>query len=206
MEVSHLYGFLATVFRQEVSAEFLTRLRSPDVRATMEAGDVDLGERVFDGRESEVLEELAVEYAALFLGPGGHISPHESIYAEDVTGNLWGKETVAVKRFIKALGFEYDKDFSGIPDHISVELELMSELARREGVAWENGNRDEAANCLQYQQEFLRDHLATWIYTFCDKVVTAARLRFYRETARLLSDFIGGEEEEIEHRLAAAKA
>ncbi|MDH3671236.1 MAG: molecular chaperone TorD family protein [Gammaproteobacteria bacterium] len=206
MAVSHLHGFLATVFRQEVSAEFLRQLRSDEMRATLEAGDADLGERVFDGPENEVLEELAVEYAALFLGPGGHISPHESIYAEAGTGSLWGKETVAVKRYVEGLGFQYDKQYAGIPDHISVELELMSELARRESVAWENGDKDQAANCLEYQQEFVRDHLSTWVYTFCDKVVTTTQLPFYRETARLLADFLGGEEEEIDRRLAAAKA
>ena len=206
MQVSHLHGFLANVFRQEVSAEFLKHLRSEEIRATLTAAGAELGERVFDGAEDEVRVELAVEYTALFLGPGGHISPHESVYAEAGTGNLWGKETVAVKRYIEALGFQYDKKFTAMPDHISVELELMGELARRESVAWEHGDKDQAANCLEYQQEFMRDHLCTWIYMFCDKVVTTAQLPFYREMARLLADFLAGEEEEIELRLAAARA
>lgn len=206
MQVSHLHGFLGTVFRLEVTAAFLGHLRSEGIRTTLKAVGVELGERVFEGTQEDVLEELAVEYAALFVGPGGHISPHESVYKAGSTGGLWGKETVAVKRYIEALGFKYNDDFSGIPDHVSVELELMSELSKRESVAWERGDKDQAADCLKYQQEFMRDHLSTWIYTFCDKVITTAQLPFYREIARLLADFLAGEEEEIEQRLTVARA
>jgi TorA maturation chaperone TorD len=203
-QVSHLHGFLAAVFRNELSAELLRQLRSDELRTTLAAAGAELADSLSGGSEAELLEGLAVEYAALFLGPGGHISPHESVYAEGGTGNLWGAETVAVRRFIERLGFQYDKSYSGVPDHVSVELELMSELARRESVAWKNGDKDQAANCLEYQQEFMRDHLCTWIYTFCDRVVTTAQLPFYREMARLLADFLRGEEEDIERRLVAA--
>lgn len=206
MQVSHLHGFLSAIFRQEISADFLRQLRSNPVRTALGEAGTELGDRIFGGAEDDVLEELAVEYTALFLGPGGHISPHESVYDESGQGYLWGPQTVAVRRFVEMLGFRYDGQFGGMPDHISVELELMGELARRESVAWENGERDQAANCLKYQQEFMRDHLSTWVYTFCDKVVATAQLPFYREAASLLADFLRGEEEEIERRLAAAGA
>ena len=144
MQVSHLYGFLAAVFREELKADLLRRLRSDEMNTMLAAAGVELGPSLAHEGETELLEKLAVEYAGLFLGPGGHVSPHESVYAEGGTGNLWGAETVAVRRFVEHLGFEYEAAFEGIPDHISVELELMSELSRREGAAWEDGDREQA--------------------------------------------------------------
>ena len=82
---------------------------------------------------------------------------------------------------------------------------LMGELARRESVAWKNDDMAQAETCLEFQQQFLRDHLSRWAYAFCDKVIGTAELPFYRVVARLLADFLRGEEEEIEHRLAAAR-
>lgn len=205
MQVSHLHGFLASVFRSELSVEFLRQLRSEELRKTLAAAGVDLQDELLDGPEAMALEALAVEYAALFLGPGGHISPHESVQVDEENNTLWGDDTVAVRTYIEAVGFKYEGSYKGIPDHISVELEFMAELARRESQAWEAEDYAAAENALAFQSEFMREHLGRWVGTFCDKVIAGAHLPFYRDIARLMGDFLQTESKEIEQRLSVAR-
>ncbi len=204
IEVSNLYGFLAAVFREEVSDHFLAQLRSPQLRETLADAGIALDEHLLRGAEEEVLRDLAVEFAALFLGPGEHISPHESVHLPK-GGFLWGAETVVVRKFVNALGFNYADNFKGLPDHISVELEVMAELARREGAAWEKGDTDEAANSLAYQHQFVTEHLAKWVPAFCAKVTKVAGLPFYRDMVRLTAEFLESEQSDIERRLDIAR-
>lgn len=205
LEVSNLYGFLAAIFREEVSEHFLAQLRSATLREILTDAGVTLDDHLLRGSDREVCRDLAVEFAALFLGPGEHISPHESVHVPQ-GGNLWGAETVAVRKFVNALGFEYDGGFSGMPDHISVELELMAELARRESAAWERGDTGSAANSLAFQRQFMAEHLLMWVPTFCAKVMEVAGLSFYRDMARLTVDFLKTEQTDIERRLDIAKS
>ena len=204
IEVSNLYGFLAAVFREEVSEHFLAQLRSLKLRKTLKDAGITLDDNPLRGPDQEVLRDLAVEFAALFLGPGEHISPHESVHLPQ-GGNLWGPETVTVRKFVNALGFEYDQGFSGMPDHISVELELMAELTRRESAAWKQGDADGAANSLAYQCQFMAEHLAKWVPTFSSEVMKVAGLSFYRDMARLTVDFLESEQTDLERRLDIAK-
>ena len=106
----------------------------------------------------ELIEDLAVEYARLFLGPDKHISPHESVHHERDGGDwgaLWGKSTVEVKKFIESAGLEYISEYSGMPDHISVELEFMQQATSREAQAWESNDSEGALYCLKMEKKFL---------------------------------------------------
>ncbi len=205
IEVSHLYGFLAALYRREIDAAMLDQLRSKEIRASLREAGVELGESFEGADEAALLEALAVEYTALFLGPGEHISPHESVHAEGGGGSLWGDETVAVRRFIQEAGFEYSEDYDGVPDHISVELEFMAEAARREAIAWEEGDAAMAANCLEFQREFLNEHLGKWVPQFCDKVSAVASVPLYRDIAKLTTSFVRSELADVDGRLAAAR-
>jgi TorA maturation chaperone TorD len=48
---------------------------------------------------------------------------------------------------------------------------------------------------LKTEKKFIEEHLVAWIPAFCDKVMRAAELPFYREMAALTKNFI-----EFEHR------
>ncbi|MDP6174976.1 MAG: molecular chaperone TorD family protein [Rhodospirillales bacterium] len=86
----------------------------------------------------------AVEFTALFTGPGEHFSPHESVQLEGGTGELWGKEAVAVKSFIERAGFAYTEELHGLPDPISVEMEFLAQIMAQEGAAWREGDMEKA--------------------------------------------------------------
>jgi len=146
-----------------------------------------------------------MEYAALFLGPGGHVSPHESVYV-DGGGQLMGEATVAVRNYIEACGFEYNPDYHGLPDHISTELEFMAEVTRQEAVAWQERDFAKTINCLEFEAEFLDRHLGRWVPAFCERVLERAELPFYRRIIELARNFLDDEVGEINRRLTLAKS
>ena len=202
MERAKLYGLLANLFRREPGAELLNQLRSPGFRDLFSDIGIDLGDDFFNDPLDEVRDRLQVEYTFLFLGPGKHISPHESVQLKRGSGILWGKETAIVKQFMAAAGFELDEAVNDIPDHIGVELEFLSHLSTKEAEAWQADDREAAAAALGWQHRFVSNNIGKWAGRFCRAVEAAAETPFYAQFAKLLRTFIAGEKSEIVDRLS----
>ncbi|GMQ79591.1 MAG: molecular chaperone TorD family protein [Thermodesulfobacteriota bacterium] len=197
---SNIYGLLALVYRQEVTPDLLHQVKDPRFLRVFTDLGVEGVEAFLQNSEEKLIEDLAVEYARLFLGPGKHISPHESVHHQREDGDwgtLWGASTVDVKKFIEATGLGYEAGYKGMPDHISVEFEFMAALARREVQAWFEGDEASARSCVAVQKKFLEEHLIQWIPDFCEKVIRHAELPFYRAVAELTRGFIEFEIEEL---------
>jgi TorA maturation chaperone TorD len=197
---SDIYGLLATVYRQEVTSDFLGQIRAPQFLGALSVLGVEGIDDLIQKPGAELLEDLAVEYSYLFLGPSKHVSPHESVHhqrEDGQWGKLWGASTVEVKKFIEATGLSYSDDFKGLPDHISVEFEFMQQLTLREEQAWKDEDTDKAVACRQVEKKFIEEHLIRWIPNFCDKVMREAELPFYRSLASLTRSFIEFEMEEM---------
>jgi TorA maturation chaperone TorD len=194
-----VYGLLASVFRSEPDKEFLQELKGPRFAGAFASLEADFGKDFRQSTEEELRENLAIEFTRLFMGPGEHISPHESIFV-DVDGDgggLYGAKTVEVKKFIETTGLTYDDSFTGLPDHVSVELEFMSKLAGFESQKWDSGDDEAAKYCLSVQKMFAEKHLLKWIPEFCEQVIIEADLPFYREMARVTSEFVDFDYESI---------
>ena len=197
---SNVYGLLATVYGKEVTLEFLRQIKDPQFMGVLSDMGLELERDFFEKPELELLEELAVEYAALFLGPGKHIPPHESVHhkrSDGDWGKLWGKATVEVKKFIESAGLDYKEAYTGLPDHISVEFEFMQQVTLREEQALNEGDKEGALYCLKMEKKFMEEHLFRWIPIFCEKIISRAELSFYREMAALTNNFIQFENEEL---------
>jgi TorA maturation chaperone TorD len=206
---SNVYGFLASVFRAEPSAAFVERLRDPAFAEALAAMGVDLGGDFLDPSGERLTQSLAVEYTRLFIGPGPHVSPHESVHLEARGGpesSFWGPETVQVKKFIEATGLALDDDFPGMPDHVSAELELMQRLAEREAEAWAAGEADFADELNGIEKRFFDEHLSQWLPRFCDRVIDAAALAFYRQMAVVTKDFLAFESSGFAPQVESARA
>jgi len=196
---SNIYGLLALMYRQEVTPDLLLQVKDPRFLGVFADLGVEGIEDLFEKPEETLIEDLAVEYTRLFLGPGKHISPHESVHHQREDGDwgtLWGAATVDVKKFIEATGLEYDADYKGMPDHVSVEFEFMAALTRREAQAWSEEDEKGARQYIDVQQKFIKDHLVQWIPDFCGKVIQQAELPFYRAVAELTQSFIEFENQE----------
>ncbi len=198
---NNIYGLLAAVYRQEVTPDLFQQIKDPRFMGVFsDLGSEKMG-LFFQKPDKELLEELAVEYAWLFLGPGKHVSPHESVHHQrddGQSGSLWGKSTVEVKKLIESTGLDYKDTYKGMPDHISVEFEFMQQVILREEKAWEEADTETASACRRLEKKFIEEHLVRWIPTFCDKVIGEAELPFYREMAALTRKFIEFEKEKID--------
>lgn len=195
-----IYGLLAVVYRQEPSIDFLRFCKKPEMLEALSDLDVNFGPDFLSASEEDLLDILAIEFTRLFLGPGKHISPHESVHHEREDGEwggLWGASTVEVKKFIEATGLEYRRDYSGMPDHISVELEFMAELIQTEVNFRAKGHENKARQCLLWEKRFLAKHLVPWISTFCEKIISEAESSFYIEMAALTKRFIKFDQQEL---------
>ena len=204
---SNIYGFLSTMFREEINAERLQQIKDPAIKEAL--SEMGLQYDIFSQKDQdELLEDLAVEYTRLFLGPAKHISPHESVHHERDDGDWgthWGGSTVDVKKFIKTAGLEYKQEYTGMPDHISTELDFMKEAAGREAQAIEEKDWEGALYCQKMEKKFIYDHLIKWIPTFCDKIISQAEISFYGDLADVTKDFITLESEEIDQSISATE-
>ncbi len=189
---ANVYGLLATVFRAEPDEAFLDQLKDPGFSGALEALGLSLGDEFTNTPTVRLVEDMAVEYARLFIGPGSHISPHESVHVDvDAgSGGLWGAKTVEVKKFIEAAGFDYEDQFTGLPDHVSVELEFMQKLTEWESGKWACGDEEKAKYSRLIQRRFMKEHIMTWVPKLCDKVINMADKPFYEEMAKVTKRFL----------------
>jgi TorA maturation chaperone TorD len=197
---SNIYGLLAAIYRREMTSDLLQQIKKPATLGVLANLGIKLNNGFLNKPEHELLENLSIEYARLFIGPGKHISPHESVHhkrEDDRWGQLWGPSTAEVKKFIESAGLSYQSEYTGLPDHISVELEFMQQVTLAEEKAWEDGNKKLALACLENEKKFIEAHLTEWIPDFCDKVINQAESTFYRVMAELTQKFIEFEKNEV---------
>lgn len=202
---SEVYGLLATIFREEPTGALIKELRGSRLSGVFSEMAVVLGDKFYNDPESEVEEALVLEFTRLFIGPEHHISAHESIFTEIDGGvsGLWGARTVEVKKFIETTGLDYGAGFTGVPDHVSVELEFMQKLTEWEADKWAQEDRNSAEYCLSVQRMFLEQHLLCWIPQLCDAVIEQAEMPFYREMAELTKNYMEFERQSIATEAAA---
>lgn len=202
---SNIYGLLATVFREEPSESLIQELKDSRLAGIFSELGVELGD-IFDNmNEQQIVDALGLEFTRLFIGPENHISAHESIFTE-VDGGisaLWGTKTVEVKNFIETTGLGYNSEFTGVPDHIGVELEFMQKLTEWEAEKWQQKDKENAEYCHGIQRMFLEQHLLCWLPQFCDQVMAQARMPFYGAMAELCKSYIDFEQQAIDIDTAA---
>ncbi len=196
---SGVYGLLSSIFREEPSEALILKLREPRWIGALSDMDVNPGDELSNTPVNELVDLMALEFTRLFIGPGPHISAHESIFCEvdGDSGGLWGEKTVEVKKFIETTGLEYASGFSGLPDHISVELDFMLKLTEWEADKWSNQDKKNAEYCLRIQRMFLEAHLLCWAPAFCDAVMDSADMAFYRSMAEFLKVFLAMEKQTL---------
>lgn len=194
-ERSNIYGFLALVYQREPDAALLEILGKQD--AALRDLGVDFSKPASIRNKRDILEELSVEYTRLFLGPGRHISPYESVWRED-GGAHWGKSTTEVKTFIETLGLNYTEEWTGLPDHIGVEFELMKKLIEHEKKTRIGKDMKTVRLCIEIQKRFMDEHIFKWVPGFCEKVIEESREDFYKQIAMLTKQFIEFDREQID--------
>jgi putative dimethyl sulfoxide reductase chaperone len=143
------------------------------------------------------VEELARDYASLFLGVGPKtVSPCESVYRSR-SELLFQDSYFEAQQAYRSIGMAKKDDYSEPEDHIAVELSFMARLCE---VAQESLEKDRPKTLpyVEMQREFLEEHLIQWISPFAQAIIAAAGSGFYRGIAQLLRGYVRMDRQLIE--------
>lgn len=185
-EEARVYDFLKVIFATEPSPELLKYLQTPEILDSLKSTGVHLSEENFS--ESQ-LPQLLEDYTQLFIGPMKHISLNESIYTEK-TPQFWGEAAVNIKKLVKYVGLELNEKGTQMPDHISVEFELMQKLLEAKMEALENNDRSTVEQCAKAISYLYDDHIVKWVPQVCDQVIEKAQTSVYKAVGMWTKVFI----------------
>lgn len=186
-----LYGLMSRVFSDKPTAALLKGMKEPAMQESMESFEVPFDEEFLAGDDAQQAEELAIEYARLFLATGSHIAPYESVFvrawAEDKP-QLWGEATVEVAKFYQEAGLELREGQT--PDHLGIELEAMAVMAECEAARRETDDADGADGLEELQRRFCEEHLKRWVPEFCEAVLHRSESGFYRSMVIMTASLV----------------
>jgi TorA maturation chaperone TorD len=130
------------------------------------------------------LKDLQVEYVRLFdYRP--KCPPYEGAYRSEPKRNLIMIELI---RLYDENGMECSQGF--LPDHISVELDLLRFLTSNEADSSDQKNSGKMAITMQREKEFMNEHLLIWVPDFCSCLNENAALPFFNSLAMVTRDFV----------------
>jgi len=181
---SGTYRLLARLWLREVDRDLLRELRSQPLSdaylragGALPASDDDLA-----------LEELAIDYCRLFVGPRDHLPPYQSVWQ---SGQFQGASAASMKSFIEIVGYDLDQLPDGIMlDHLGVQLDVMAHILAQIST-WQS---DAAGfgQLLELADFFLTRHLR-WPTELLQAARRRAATDFYRSAIMLTGNFLGPE-------------
>ncbi|MDI6728216.1 MAG: molecular chaperone TorD family protein [Thermodesulfovibrionales bacterium] len=192
----YLYNFLRQLFLKEPTKELITDIAKIDMRAEID-DEINHGLKLMiDAANNNLhmldkwIEELALEYARLFIGPKNPPAvPYASFYLSE-SRSLMTDETIDVrKRYLEA-GMAVKNLYSIPDDHISIELEFIYYLTQKIIELFEQGQREDASRLFEIRSDFLSKHMALWLPFFADRILDSTQEDFYKGAALILRGVI----------------
>jgi TorA maturation chaperone TorD len=186
---SGTYRLLARLWLREVDLDLLQELRQAPLRDSFVAAGGVLPEYERDASDSKTtIENLAIAYCRLFVGPANHLPPFQSVWQ---AGQFQGTATASMREMIDVVGYDVVPLPGGVMlDHLGVQLDVMGNLLEQLS-SWPA----EAGSCDQVWEladSFYAKHLL-WP---ADLLATAARQAeddFYRSFIMLTREFLKSE-------------
>lgn len=175
--LANVYFLLARLWNHEVDAGTLRQLLSEDVAAAyVEAGGwLPPVTEISDA----LINEFAIQYCGCFLGPKGHLPPHQSVVA---ASRFQGDCCDSIKEFAKLIDPPnlFGDHQQRMVDHAAFLLTMTGKLHLDLQVATDRGD-DEALRIIDTtRNEFFQQHLS-WMIEYCSAAA-----------ARTPSEFFGG--------------
>ncbi len=138
-----------------------------------------MNEVLASGTPAEVTSALCTAHSRLFYGVGGHqtASLYRSVYSSE-RGLLCQQATAEMERVLRQLGLRLEDKVCEPSDHLSIQLEVMAQLAMRfvESAKKSSG----ALSTIQGEQaDFLIAQLLSWVPTLSQRVVEVDDLGFH---------------------------
>ena len=132
----------------------------------------------------ESLEELRVEYTRLFVGSPPFKAvcmPYESYWRQST---IMGPPVGELAQVFEEIGLRISDEYTDLPDHISVEFELMSQIYRSLVDETPDGSEEKILSLRSIKGNFVENHL-DWIDDFCVKVEGESRIPLYQYLASI---------------------
>ncbi len=192
-EIQPLFGFLKRIFLEEMDKEMLLELQQIPVDSN--GDDLDHGfnlviQAVLDNSErmDDYVEELAVEFSRLFIGPKrAPAVPFASFYLSE-NSTVMSEITLEVRKQYLQAGLAVQNLYQTPEDHIGFELEFMEYLLTRLLELQEAGDEEEAERLEELMNTFFNDHLTAWAPDFADLIIEHSSEDFYRGAALILKE------------------
>ena len=168
---------LANLFLTEVDAELLRELAQPDIADMLDLLEPGLASYVRDTDWTEAaLEELAAEYARLFLMPDG-VSPYAASWMQGEEGAIRARLSDEISTLYEVLRLQ-PTDFGrgNVPaDHIGMILALTAAALQTEVAPKGEGLAGRAAGLIR-----------PWAPQFSERLLEETGNPLYRGAGRLL--------------------
>ncbi len=133
------------------------------------------------------VEELAVEYARLFIGPFQvPAPPYGSIYLENEQ-RVMGETSMATLQLYQEAGLALDEECKEPPDHIAIEFEFISFLSYQISAYLSNNKESNAHDYKKIRKTFINNFLGIWLLPFAESVRAATDNDFYAALAACLT-------------------
>ena len=185
------YQLLQRLWQSEVDAPLLAQLQDGPLAEV--AGELKIP--LDDGPPQQVLEELAVSYCQLLIGPANHVPPYQSVWSD---GQLQSAATTSMRSYLEIVG-EQPTD-SSLVDHLGIQLQVMMRIVSELAAAQPESDRYRELQALACR--FYHEHL-TWPGKFLATAQQATDSPFYRAVARVTAEFLEQEEKYWSDTLAA---
>jgi len=181
---SGVYRLLSRLWICELDLEWVQKLRAPPLCDSFSAA----GGNLPTCDDEPTVEELAIDYCRLFIGPSGHLPPYQSVWQ---TGQFEGTAVASMQTFIDLVGYNREALPTGLSlDHLGVQLDLMSHILGH--VAnWQSG-ANQLEQVLELAGSFFASHLR-WPAELFQAATDRAKTDFYRSTITLTRQFLESE-------------
>ena len=195
----NMYQFLGRIYKLEVDKTLLDQMSHMQFSKECSASESELAEGYqlfedyFKQPKIDVLTELAVDYAAVFLGAGiadGTVAyPYESVYTspERLIMQDARDKVLAIYR---EKGLDKDEALDIPEDHIGLELEFMAYLCHEAKEAFVLNDWSAVAVSLQIQKDFLEHHLLNWMPEFCADIQKCSHVDFYKAIGKITHGYL----------------
>lgn len=195
------YKLLARIFHHEADETLLSALRAMPQPAPTGFAPYDEGWKLIfawlkaeEGKDQNAqIEDLAVDYARVFLGAGqveaAAAYPFESVYTSP--GRLVMQEAwEAVCREYEEAGYVRTLGSDLHEDHIALELGFLAKLGTE---ALDADTEEALVNAIARSMAFLKAHPMRWAAAFAEDIRRYAETDFYRGASRLLEGYLAAD-------------
>ncbi|MGB7347582.1 MAG: molecular chaperone TorD family protein [Pirellulaceae bacterium] len=175
--IANVYGLLGQLWLQEVDETLLQTLC-----------ETSLGESLGISNDNDSIDQLAVDYCALFVGPKNHLPPYQSVWQ---TGQLQSETSASVRAFDDALTGGAIIGQDAMADHLGWQLRFMSQLYQQLSCADDVATTEALA---QMGNAFFGQHLM-WPKQLLVRARAQAQTQFFRSMIGLTGDLLSSEQD-----------